>query len=54
MVVQQCLDVGHRTAAHFLVHRADEALLDLLVEALAEHSESLWRRDDGEGVEVVA
>jgi hypothetical protein len=36
MTIKESLDVRDRTAAHFLVHSADDPLLHFLVKALAE------------------
>ena len=54
MAVQQRFDVRDRPAGHFLVDRADDAPLDLLVECLLEYAERLGRSDDGERIEIVA
>src|SRR5690242_4933310 len=54
LVDKQRLDVGDGAAAHLLVDGADQPLLHFLVQAFAEHSERLWRRDDRERIEIVA
>src|SRR5215472_1241394 len=50
---EQGFDVGDGPAAHFLVHCADQALLDFLVETFLEDSERFWRSDNRERVEVI-
>src|SRR4051794_25449255 len=54
LALQQGLDVGDRTPAHLLVDRADDPLLDFLVEALAHHAERFRGSDYGESFEIVA
>jgi len=52
VIIEKGLDIRDRAAAHFLVHGTGDPPLNLLVEALLQHAQSLGRSDDGERFEV--
>src|SRR5690349_2793974 len=54
MIVEKGLDIRDRPSGHFLVHRADDPLLDFGVEALLEYPQRLWRGNDRQCVEVAS